>query len=74
MVTMRFLLESCLEIGLSAIICVLMIDDSTFKDAWESVSTISAILSLVGLLIAPIIFLRLTRSFHEELKETKDDA
>ena len=60
LVIMRFILESCLEIGISAMICVLMIDERTFQDVWESVSTIFAFITLAALVIAPAIFLKYT--------------
>ena len=63
---MRFLLESCLEIGLSAIICVLMIDDETFENSWEAFSTVCAFLSLLGLLIAPIYMVKVTKTYLKE--------
>ena len=51
---MRFLLESCLEIGLSAMITVLMMDSQkSFANFWEGVSTALAFISLLILLIAP---------------------
>ena len=64
----RFLLESCLEVGLSAMICIIMIDGKTFKDAWESVSTVCAFLSLLALLFAPFVLLRLTRKYLKDIK------
>ena len=54
----RFMLESCIEVGLSAIICIFMIDEKTFKDAWESISTVCAFLSLLALLFAPFVLLK----------------
>ena len=72
--SMRFLLESCLEIGLSAMICVLMIEGETFAYTWEAVSTILAIISLVGLLIAPFAFCRFTRRYYSKVKKAKEDS
>ena len=68
LVVTRFLLESCLEIGLSAMICIFMIEAETFKDVWESISTISAFLSLLALLFAPFFLLRLTRKYLRDVK------
>lgn len=60
-IIMRFLLESCLEIGLSAMITVLMMSKETFKSFSEAFSTACAFLSLLALLLAPLYFLRVTR-------------
>ena len=73
MVTVRFLLESCIEIGLSAMICILMIDGKTFEGAWESISTIFAFASLAALLIAPFILYRLTKRYLEDKRQAKID-
>ena len=70
LVVTRFLLESCLEIGLSAMICIFMIEAETFKDVWESVSTISAFLSLLALLFAPFVLVMLTRKYLKDIKLT----
>ena len=72
--SMRFLLESCLETGLSAMICVLMIEGKTFEYSWEAVSTIFAIISLIGLLIAPFAFCRFTRRYHARVKKAVEDS
>ena len=53
----RFLLEGCLEIGVSAIISVLMIEKQSFMGFWEAVSTITAFISLALLLVAPFILI-----------------
>ena len=57
------MLESCLEIGLSAMICIILIDEETFEANWEIVSTAFAFASLAALLIAPFILLRLTKRY-----------
>lgn len=59
----RFLLEGCIEIGLSAIITVLMLEKENFDDFWEAVSTIFAFVSLLALALAPIYFHRITRQY-----------
>lgn len=58
---MRFLLEGCIEIGLSSMITVIMIDKDNFSSAWETVSTTFAFLSLLLLVLAPLYFIRVTR-------------
>ena len=68
LVSMRFLLESCLEIGLSAMICILLIDDKTFQDVWEATSTICAFLSLVLLFATPFIYYRMTRRYLKDIE------
>ena len=57
----RFMLEGCIEIGLSAMICVLMMSSDNFKNSWEVVSNIFACLSLLALLLAPFFFHRVTK-------------
>ena len=59
----RFLLEGCIEIGLSAMITVLMMDSEYFKNGWEAVSTIFACLSLLALILAPIFLFRITKKY-----------
>ena len=68
------MLESCLEIGLSAMICILLIDGETFKGNWEIVSTVFAFASLAALLIAPFILFRLTKRYLEDKKQAKIDS
>ena len=67
----RFLLEGCNEIGLSAMITILMMDSSNFKHFWEAVSTIFAFLSLVALALAPIFFFRITKKYLVQIEEIK---
>ena len=59
-VTVRFLLEACIEIGLSCMISILSIEKDTFMNAWEVISMLLAVVSLVGLMIAPIQLRRLS--------------
>ena len=72
LVVMRFLLESCLEIGLCALITVTMIDGETFSSFWESVSTSFAFLCLLGLAIAPIVFSRYVKKYLNDAKQLAD--
>ena len=60
-IVMRFLLESCLEIGLSAMITILMMDSGAFSNFSEAFSMICAFLSLLALLFAPLYFMQVTR-------------
>ena len=59
----RFFLESCIEIGLSAMICVLSIDSATFTTFSEALSTIFAIISLILLLLAPFYLFNVAKRF-----------
>ena len=69
---LRFLLEGCIEIGLSAMITVMMMDGDNFKSFWEGVSTLSAFLSLVCLAIAPAALIFVTRKYLKDFEATKD--
>ena len=64
----RFLLEGCLEIGISAIICTLMVEKENFDYVWEAISTVSAFLSILCLVIVPFYFVFITRRYLNELK------
>ena len=50
----RFLLEGCLEMGISAIITIKMMSKENFDYAWEAASTVSAFIVLLALAIAPL--------------------
>lgn len=65
MVVMRFLLEGCLEIGLSAMISIMMIEKETFKDFWEVCVILTAIVSLFMLITAPIYLTYISRQYLE---------
>ena len=70
---MRFLLESCLEIGLSAMITVLMMTKETsFMSFSDAFSTICAFLSLLALLLAPLYFVRVTGQHLRDVEEGKE--
>lgn len=73
-IIVRFILESCLEVGLSSIICVLMIEREVFTTFWESFSTVCAILSLIGLCVAPVLYYRLTKKYLEEVELLLDPS
>ena len=72
LVAMRFLLESCLEIGLSAMITVLMLDDKNFENLWEGVSTALAFVSLLVLLIVPIYQSTAVYQFRKDRQLAKE--
>ena len=64
----RFMLEGCVEIGLSAMIAIIMVERETFQNVWEVVSFLLAIAALVGLMYAPIFMWRLSTSHMKELE------
>ena len=68
----RFLLEGCLEIGISSIICTLMVERENFDYIWEALSTVSAFLSLLCLVIVPFYFILITRRYLNELHNQPD--
>ena len=70
MVILRFLLESCLELGLSALITIIMFESKNYDSFWEAVSTSCAIPSLVALAIAPFYYQWITLKY---LRETRNE-
>ena len=54
MVIVRFVIESCIELGLSSLICIVRIDKEDFAKPWEGISTSCAALALLVLILAPI--------------------
>ena len=71
-VLMRFLLEACLEIGLSAMISVIMMSKETFKDFWEVVAIITAFVSIVVLAVAPYYFKIIQKRFLKSVESGVD--
>ena len=63
---MRFILESCIEIGLSALIAVKMMDEETFEDGWEVLALALAFISIFLLLASPIYYCTLVSRFLNE--------
>ena len=57
LVGLRFLLEGCIEIGMSALICIIMMEEESFDHFWEAVSTLCAFVSIILLVLAPIFLL-----------------
>ena len=53
LVILRFLLEGCLELGLSAMISILMIEEESWDDNWEILSILTAGLCIGVLAITP---------------------
>ena len=68
----RFLLESCIEIGLSAMICVLHLNEDSYENYWEIVSTGFAFISLFVLVVFPCYLNKLSKRFLEEAKIAGD--
>ena len=72
-VVTRFLLEGCVEIGMSAMISVIMIEKETFQNGWEVIAILCAFLSLILLLLMPIFFLKIRPTFLEAVREAGGD-
>lgn len=72
MVVMRFLLEGCLEIGLSAMISIMMIEAETFKNFWEICCILTAIVSLFMLIAAPIYLTYISRQYLASKEQGND--
>ena len=70
----RFMLEGAVEIGLSAIISLLMLQKECFDSNWEIVSFLFAIVSLVTLVICPFYYAKLIKRYLEEAKIAGDPA
>ena len=63
LVVIRFLLEGCIEIGLSAMICVTRMSKDSFLKFSDSFSNVSAILTLAALAFAPFYMARKIKRF-----------
>ena len=70
-VILRFLLETCLELGLSALITVIMYDSENYESFWEATSTSFAFVSLAALVIAPLYYQWITIKYLRESKNRK---
>jgi hypothetical protein len=57
MAIVRFLIEGCIELGLSALICVTRMQKVNFDDTWEGVSTSLSLLLGLVLVLAPFYLL-----------------
>lgn len=65
-VVMRFILEGCVEIGLSAIIAVKMIEKEIFDDGSEIFSLTLAFLFLLLLIAAPFGYIKLVYDYLKD--------
>ena len=72
MIIARFQLESCLDIGLSAMIVVLMRDEENFSTFWEAISTGSAYISLFVFVFAPFVYLKATKRHLKDVLKTRE--
>ena len=68
----RFLLEGSVEIGLSAIISLHMLEKESFEGAWEVISIIFAGLTLCGAIVTPFIFAKLINRYLKEAEIAED--
>lgn len=57
----RFLLEGCIDIGLSALIAVVSMNDKSFSSSSEAFSSILALLFILLLVLAPFVYRWLTK-------------
>lgn len=72
-IIMRFLLEGCLEMGLSAAISVMMMEKETFEDFWEAICVVSAFITLIVLVLAPLYIKYLAQQYMQTIKKGKDE-
>ena len=70
---MRFVLEGCVEIGLSALIAVKMMDKEVLEDNWEVMGLALAFISLLLLLATPFYYCILVRKFLREKELPKEE-
>lgn len=71
-VIMRFLLEGCIEIGLSALISVRMIEKETFEDFWEITCILTTFASLFILAVTPCYLKKIQREYLQHVNEGGD--
>ena len=64
----RFLLETCVEIGISATICLSMVEKASFENFWEAFMTSTAGVSILCLIVAPIYHIRITRVYLNDIQ------
>lgn len=69
----RFMLEGCVEIGLSAMISMLLTERETFQNGWEVVSWLLSIVALVVMILAPILTWRLSQEYLKHLQEGNEE-
>lgn len=68
----RFQLEGAIEIGLSAMISILMLKEESFESFWEVVSVCCSVLSLIGLVLSLGYYARLINRYLEEAEIAGD--
>lgn len=71
-ITTRFLLEGCLEIGLSVMISILMAEEETFENFGEIFSFLMAVVTLFGLIFALIQVWRLSKMHLNDLEQGEE--
>lgn len=73
-VFVRFVLEGCIELGISAMISVTMCEEEIFENGWEIFSFGLACICIMALLAAPFFLNRLINRHLKEIEEspTKD--
>ena len=65
-----FLVESCLEIGLTGLISLkIRSTEENFGNFWNTVSTLLAIISVAGLIASPIYFMYASYKYHKYYDE-----
>lgn len=62
------MLEGCVEIGLSALIAIIMYEEEILEHTWETFAIIIAYLSLLLLVLTPIYYLKNVYSYLKENK------
>ena len=70
----RFLIEGCIELGLSALICVTKMTKDNFDDTWEGVSTSLSLLLCLVFVLAPVYLLYARKKYLAEVKAGKTDS
>lgn len=75
MTVLRFLLEGCIELGISYMLCVLQVKARNFEHFWEGFSTTSAILTLILSLATPVYLFFVVQKYHAnpESEENKKE-
>ena len=66
-IILRFLLEGCLEMGLSAMISIVMIEKESYGDYWEIFSLATAFITLFILAITPCYLKRISKEYSNQV-------
>ena len=72
MTVLRFLLEGCIELGISYMLCLLQLKARNFEHFWEGFSTVSAIITLVLSLATPLYLAYVVRKYHADPKSEQN--